>query len=162
MSDACVTCDDYVPVDDKGCSRDPKVKRTASNIVSRNGYLFMKTTSMAQSCENIAERPTATVDNNLHSTSYMSAFEGSLERPKKTVRIKNNAKFYNRYKYFESLPKYSLEQPCINIASPYVGSEEQKLRKEQLEMKKRWITQRGFQTNFKSNKEDAKLKGFLL
>ena len=98
-----------------------RAKSTAGQVVSRNGYLFLRHSAANQTADAI-ERP---IDNNLSSTSYMSAFDDtSLEKPKRTIRIKSSAKFFNRFKFFESLPKYSLEQPCINIASPYEGSEE--------------------------------------
>ena len=37
-----------------------------------------------------------------------------------------------------------MEQPCINIASPYIGSEWEVYRQQDLKSKQNWLTQEGF------------------
>lgn len=41
------------------------------------------------------------------------------------IKVARPDKSYCRFKYFESLPKYSVEQPCVGVGSPYKGSYEQ-------------------------------------
>ena len=45
-----------------------------------------------------------------------------IKKNKKSTKLKQMNKAYCRYKFFDSLPKNSLNQPCINIASKYQGS----------------------------------------
>jgi hypothetical protein len=40
-----------------------------------------------------------------------------------------------------------MEQPCINIASPYVGCEQEVYRLGDLENKKKWLQPKGFLNN---------------
>ena len=37
-----------------------------------------------------------------------------------------------------------MEQPCINIASPYIGSEYEVYRQQDFKSKQNWLTQEGF------------------
>lgn len=53
-----------------------------------------------------------------------------------------------RHKYFESLPKYSIDQPSVNLSSKYIGDQMEIWRQEELLNKKtKWMTRRGFNTN---------------
>ena len=80
------------------------------NVKSKNGYLFIK---------HEEESP-----------------EGS-RRSSQKLRFQQRP--FNRFKYFESLPKYSKEQP-MSTSSPYMGSPEQIFRREEQENKKKWIS----------------------
>ena len=72
----------------------------------------------------------------------------------------SRARDYNRFAYFESLPKFPLDKPCITIASKYAGSKEQQLLAEERASKKKWITAKGFKTYLggKANAMGAKEK----
>ena len=45
-----------------------------------------------------------------------------------TIKLAVKPKFYSRHQYFQKLPQFSLDQPCINIASPYIGGEWERYR----------------------------------
>ena len=47
-----------------------------------------------------------------------------------------------------------MNQPCINIASPYIGSEHERLRQIDLENKKQWLTKEGFKSMCHKNNKD--------
>ena len=64
-----------------------------------------------------------------------------LNRP--SIKSHASQKKFCRFKYFESLPKYSLEQPTIG-AGPYKGTEKDQLKAEEKISKKKWLTKDGF------------------
>ena len=118
--------------------RDPRTEQTGSRdhietrflrnkstqqVTSKNGYLFLKANrSSSTQKEPYSQRPVVV----------------KIERPEK----------YCRHKFFESLPKYSMDQPSVNLASKYIGDRAETQRQEELQNKKtKWMTRRGFNTN---------------
>ena len=70
-----------------------------------------------------------------------------------SIRQKIHPKFYNRNQYFQSLPKFSMDQPCINNASPYIGNQNEQLRQEEIAGKVKWMSSDGFKTATSKKKE---------
>ena len=97
--------------------------KSTRQVTSKNGYLFLKTNRSS------------------------SVQKGQSPKRRVVLKVERPEK-YCRHKYFESLPKYSMEQPSVNLASKYVGDQLEMLRQEELQNKKtKWMTRRGFNTN---------------
>lgn len=79
----------------------------------KNGYLFMKKSG------NLSQK-------------------SDDKRP--VLKQQVSQKKYCRYKYFESLPKYSLEQPAITVTSPKQVSKISEMKEE----RKKWVSDKNF------------------
>ena len=77
------------------------IMKSSVHVVSKNGYLFKKKQNYVQS----------------------KSGDIKIDKAATVKRIKHTIKPYNRFGHFKGLPQYSMNQPCINIASPYIGSE---------------------------------------
>lgn len=118
---------------------------TASDVKTRNGYLFIKSNSNFRNLNHSNSR------NLNHSNTEISVVENNIIedqyfQKRRSIKIKPQQRFFSRIKYFDSLPKQSFNQPCINISSPYIGSEIKKIRQQDLENKKNWISSENFKT----------------
>ena len=130
------------------------------NVTTKNGYLFAKRVHRPKTNTHYTtQRGPAT---NMEMDSEVEFTDRTMESSaceKPTIRLKVDKKFGSRYKYFQSLPKYSTEQPCINCASKYVGKEDEVYRLQDLEKKKHWLLKAGFQ-KYPGAPEKEKFKEF--
>ena len=89
--------------------------RSSLNVKSRSGYLFLK-----------------------NSTCHSSDKDSISHKFKQKVTQKK----YCRFKYFESLPKFTMDQPILGAGGSPSREEKDKIEKD--ENKKKWVTQRDF------------------
>ena len=127
---------------------------SSTNIVTKNGYLFLKRNSSSVSKRNeenfedcIPKNEKEGVRRASNASNSNSNIQIYNNKRSGSIQVKVAPKFLNRYRYFQSLHQYSLEQPCINIASKYVGSEHEVYRLQDIENKKKWISKKDFQTH---------------
>jgi hypothetical protein len=86
---------------------------------------------------------------------------------KPPIKVQNGRKFpFTRYHTFKRMPQYSLNAPCISIASPYEGSPEQVMRRTEVLNKSKWISTKAFvTTGFKatlSTQERNYIKNYVV
>ena len=124
------------------------MSKSSVNIISKNGYLFAKRNHIEANQPYIANSVTG---NSKQKVEFFNSLADNL--PKKVIKVKTDPKHYSRYKHFQSLPKFAMDQPCINNASPYVGSQIQVLYKKEQESKKKWLA-KDFNTQGKSLQQE--------
>jgi hypothetical protein len=65
---------------------------------------------------------------------------------KESIDCTPQRKVFTRYQHFKKMKQYNLDQPCIRISSKYEGSAEEISRREEINNKKFWVTNRPFST----------------
>jgi len=72
----------------------------------------------------------------------------SSQSKKGTIDCTPSKSIFSRYKEFKKMPQFSYEVPIIRNASPYIGSEEEVMRKSEFENKRHWVSEKNFKTFF--------------